>query len=192
MKILNFNTKIISKTPFITHKTVGNKMHGQCESHPYICICVVEMEGKKFCNASLKTEQNVLELVFFYSFTLLAIPKQPVCEKWSLTAFERFNCILWAFRVYFCFLWMKEKRVQNQRMRMMMMMMKKKISSNISKHSFCIMATYSYIIQVEWRRNAHNEDDEQKKKPKLSRNIPHIYYLSTAPKSFFFYKCGLF
>lgn len=47
VKILNFNTKIISKTPFITHKTVGNKMHEQCESHPYIFVCVVEMEGKK-------------------------------------------------------------------------------------------------------------------------------------------------
>ena len=59
----------------------------------------------------------------------------------------------------------------------------KKISSNIWKHSFCIMATYSYIIQVEWRRNAHkqtqsNEENERKKRNFRSKYTQtHVYII---------------
>lgn len=107
-------------------------------------------------------------------------------EKWSLTVF---NCILYAFQCIFhsfniiCASTHKSTRS--------LYLWRKKISSNISKHSFCIIATYSYIIQVKMERIIKAKEATREKKIQTFK-ILQIHYLTADWVYFLFYKYGLF
>lgn len=103
-EILNLNTKIISRIPFIIHPTVAHALKRNVNAHtntypqyPYpnthTLLCATrKSEGKSFIMPHLTKTKC--------SWTIFP---GKVC-KWSLTWFEQFNCVLWVFSSVFYFL----------------------------------------------------------------------------------------
>lgn len=140
---------------------------------------------------SLKSNKMFFNYLFFCCCCWPRV-KREKSGVWlrSIVFYELLSAIIFCFSLHLRFASFEPIHIQISAL--VWINIEEKISSNISKHSFCIMATYSYIIHIiqvkwkefcaaEWKKFAWRERTkrarEREKKNELSK-CSNIYYLT--------------